>query len=273
VPADYLTYLAKTGATHIHPLGKPATESLVAALAPRAGERLLEVGCGTAATAIRIALQRDVCIDGIDLLPAMLHAGRRRIRLGGVASRVSLVRASAAALPLPSASYDAVYSESALGFQDAVTAQAILQEIRRVLKPGGRYVANEGIWKPGTDPATVSGIYTAAVAHFGLSQASPQPWSVEDWLDVIKRSGFEVDKAGLLAERVNAATTPFRQPWRLRLTAALTTFYRLRTLVSPRLLRQGWRYRRLLARHAQDGRYLESWLFVLRVPPARSRGE
>jgi hypothetical protein len=127
-------------------------------------------------------------------------------------------------------------------------------------------VANEAVWKRGSDPATGPAIHAAAVADFGLSQASPQLWSVDDWTRVMEEAGFKVERAGSLAEHIGAQTEPVRQPWRLQLSTFLTACYRLRGLLLPRLLWQRERYRRLLARHAQDGRYMESWLFELRRP-------
>jgi SAM-dependent methyltransferase len=263
---SYLAYLADLGATNIHPLGQAATECLVSALDPRPGERLLEIGCGTGETMVRLALQEDVTVDGIDVLWSMLRVARRRLDVTGATSRTGLTLASGCALPWAGGSYDAVYTESVLGFQDVGSARAMLREIRRVLRPRGRYVANEAIWREGTDAGTVAAIYLAGLADFGLSQASPQPWSVDVWAREMKDAGFHLDAADLLTDRV-AALIARRgrgvgggQRWR---SALLSAFYRLHGFLSPRLLHLTWHYRQRLARHWEDGRHMESRLLVL----------
>jgi len=262
---SYLVYLAEVGATNIHPLRQRATTCLVNALNPQPDQRLLEVGCGTAGTMTRLILEKKVRVDGVEILSPMLRVGQRRLRLSGARARATLTRASGTQLPMASACYDGVYTESVLGYQEAKSAGAMLREIRRVLKPGRPYIANEAIWKREIDPATVAAIHSAGVADFGLSQASPQPWSVDQWISLMEDTGFSLQAADLLHETVGALL-PTRQrgrPWQLQLSAILTALYRLRGWLLPRLLRQKWRYRRRLARHTEDGHYLESRLFVL----------
>jgi len=260
----YLEYLAEIGATYIHPLAQRATDCLIAALDPRPGERLLEVGCGTAETMARLILQEEVSVDGVDVLLPMLRVARRRLSLIGARARAFLALADGVALPAATCIYDSAYTESVLGFQDAATAGTMLREIQRVLKPGRRYVANEAIWKAGTDLATAAAIHRAGVADFGLGQASPQPWSVDDWVQLMEESGFIVEAADLLAERIAPPDGGyFRQRWRLKLSAMLTAAYRIRSFFMPRLLRKKWLYRQRLADHREDGLHLESRLFVL----------
>lgn len=262
---SYLAYLAEMGVTNIHPLAQQATGCLLEALNPRPGERLLEIGCGTAETMTRLILQRQVSVDGVDCLLPMLQVAKRRLSLTGAMARAHLILANGAALPAATASYDAVYTESVLGYQDARTAGAMLCEIRRVLKPSGRYVANEAIWKRGTEPAIVTAVHSAAVLDFGSSPASPQPWAVDEWTRAMEEAGFRVQVADLLAERVATTTdvAPTKHPWRMQLSTMLTALYWLRSFLTPRVLRQKWHFRRRLAQHADDGRYLESRLFVL----------
>jgi ubiquinone/menaquinone biosynthesis C-methylase UbiE len=263
----FLIHLAELGATDLHPLRRQATAALIRALAVRQGQRLLEVGCGAGGTMVQVGLRQPVQIDGVDALPPMLRVAQQRLRLAGLQERTSLSRATAAALPFAAQTYDRVYTESVLGFQNTADAQAMLAHIFRVLKRGGLYVANEAIWKRGVAPERVAAIYAACMADFGICQASEQPWSVDDWLNLAQSVGFAVLDAGLLEDRLSPAADPApRVHWRQRLADGLTWFYRARGHLSPRLRRQQTAYRRRLEAHREDGRYMESRLFVLAKP-------
>ena len=101
------------------------------ALSLEAGTVMLDVGCGTGVLLQR-ALERETgqaCI-GIDITEAMLRQAARRLP-----ATVMLLRGSGTAVPLASASVDAVVSTSALHFMhDPALA---VSEWYRVLRPSG----------------------------------------------------------------------------------------------------------------------------------------
>lgn len=102
---------------------------LLRAAAVSAGDRLLDVACGTGtvASAAR-ALGADV--SAVDINPGMLAVARRNAR------GVTLREGNAEALPFGDGLFDIVTCQFALMFfDDPVVA---LSEMRRVLKPGGR---------------------------------------------------------------------------------------------------------------------------------------
>ena len=102
-------------------------------LAAQPGERLLDLGCGDGQLTARIAAT-GADARGVDASPAMVAAARAR----GIATD----EAGAENLPYNDASFDAVFSNAALHWvreQDAMMA-----EVHRVLRPGGRFVAEMG---------------------------------------------------------------------------------------------------------------------------------
>lgn len=263
---EFLSHLAEMGATNIHPAGRQATERLIAALDLRAGDRALEIGCGTGETMARILCQRAVSVEGLDVLPEMLRVARLRLRLTGCAGRAKLhLGQIGTPLPVPDAAYDRVYTESVLGFQDASIACALLAEIHRVLKPGGLYAANEAVWKRGTPEETVQAVNAACLRDFGLRAASECAWSVDDWLRLMHEAGFRVLSADSLDERTQNAAQCRAAPSSLGLTLshALTLGYKVRARFVPRLMRQRARYRRLVAQPRAEGPHQEARLFVL----------
>lgn len=287
----YLVHLASLGATDLHPQGRAATFCLLRALALREGQRVLEIGCGTAHTATLLTSRCRVLIDGVDLLPEMLRVARWRVKLARVENRVRLLRASSDALPFRSGIYDRVYTESALGFLPAGAAQAMLAEIHRVLKPTGLFVANESIWKRDVPPELVSAIYAGCLQDFGLCQASEEPWSASHWLRLMTDMGFEIVSSDLLRVGNEPASPqnhrairgfyrggmpPFGNtaeppPARLILSDLLTLCYRARGWITPKLIKQRVTFRKLLRKHRNEGQYVESRLFVLRRPLADDR--
>jgi ubiquinone/menaquinone biosynthesis C-methylase UbiE len=111
-------------------------------LAPRPGERVLEVGPGTGYYALHVAewLSPEGTLDVFDLQQEMLDHTMRR----SLARRISNIiptRGDARDLPYADDTFDAAYLTAVLGeIPDQDTA---LRELRRVLKPGGRLVAGE----------------------------------------------------------------------------------------------------------------------------------
>lgn len=98
--------------------------------------RVLDVGTGTAQIPIEIVRRRsDVDIVAIDLSREMLKLGQRNLERAGVAAAIRLELVDAKRLPDPSASYDAVISNSII--HHIPEPLHSLREMVRVLRPGG----------------------------------------------------------------------------------------------------------------------------------------
>lgn len=264
----YLTHLGELGRTNLHPLGRRSSRELIAALDVQPGDRVLEVGCGTGETMVRLALQHQVTVTGIDPLPAMLETARRRAQVTGVSRRVRLCQVSPdKPWPFNDCVYRRAFAEGVLGFQNPESARAILSELLRVLEPGGTCVLNEAVWKHSVPDEVVAAIYTSSLNDFGLCQASEQNWSADEWLQEMQASGFRVLSACPTEQVVDHQdhSADAAQP-RLVLSSLLTYSYRLKGHLSPRLIGERSTYRRLLRRHIDDGQFIEGWMFVLQKP-------
>lgn len=264
---EYLMHLARLGAADVHPGGRAASAAMLQALEIRPGQRLLEFGCGTAGTLQRVCLRGPRHAVGLDLLPPMLEQARRRMRAAGMDGRVSLVQGSASQIPFAAEAFDAVFCESVLGFQRTPVLRAMLAEIRRVLRPGGRFVANEGIWKAAVSDATARAVNTACQRDFGMRQATESAWHVEEWRRELGAAGFEIRSCELL--RPPDAATPTRWPDRLRRWLSASEIPgTLAGRISPRSLRERLHYRRLLAAYRPLSVHVEGRLFVAVRPAA-----
>jgi ubiquinone/menaquinone biosynthesis C-methylase UbiE len=109
-----------------------------------AGERVLDVGCGTGTLAIETR-QRvpGAKVTGLDADPAILERARRKARERGV--ELELVEGFSDRLPFEDGSFDVVLSSLFFHHIDRAVKEATARELMRVLGPGGRlHVADFG---------------------------------------------------------------------------------------------------------------------------------
>ncbi len=106
--------------------------------APRPGEAMLDVGCGTGSLALlaREAVGATGVICGVDASAEMISWARQKARRIGV--EADFRRAAAQALPYPDASFDVVLSTLMLHRLPKRARTQLAAEARRVVKPGGR---------------------------------------------------------------------------------------------------------------------------------------
>ena len=102
-------------------------QAMIEALELRAGERLLDVACGTGSVA-RLATARGCDVIALDQSADMLEQAR--------STRLSVVRATAEHLPVPDASFDVLTFTYLLRY--VADPAACMRELVRVLRPGGR---------------------------------------------------------------------------------------------------------------------------------------
>lgn len=156
-------------------------------LSPRAGERILDVGCGDGQLSQRLAAS-GAEITGVDASEAMAEAARAR----GIAA----VHASAEALPFPDAAFDAVFSNAALHW--VRDHDALLAGVFRVLRPGGRFVAEFG---GQGNIAAIRVALAAVLARHGHAGAEahvnyfPSP---AEYARRLERHGFRVERMALI---------------------------------------------------------------------------
>jgi ubiquinone/menaquinone biosynthesis C-methylase UbiE len=117
-------------------------DRLVSHIAP--GQRVLDIGCGTGALAIRAAL-RGARVTGIDVDPRMLELASHRAREAHVEERVELREEGVAELDRePGEKYDAVTCGLCLSELSEDEVAYALEQSVRLLKPRGLFlVADE----------------------------------------------------------------------------------------------------------------------------------
>jgi trans-aconitate methyltransferase len=152
-------------------------------LAPQPGERILDLGCGDGQLTERLAATGAI-VTGVDASVAMVEAARAR--------GITADHAQAELLPYSDATFDAVFSNAALHW--VRRQDAMLSEVRRVLLPGGRFVAEMG---GHGNIAAIRVAFMAVLARHGHSETENgvnyYPTS-DAYRRRLERRGFHVER-------------------------------------------------------------------------------
>jgi len=115
------------------------------AIAQLRGDRpkhILDVATGTADVALEMAGRLPAeRIVGLDISDQMLDVGRRKVRKKGLEERIELMVGDSENLPFANNTFDAI--TVAFGVRNFEHLEKGLQEMQRVLKPGGKLVVLE----------------------------------------------------------------------------------------------------------------------------------
>jgi trans-aconitate methyltransferase len=204
-------------------LGGPVVELL----APRAGEAILDLGCGDGALTEKIAAMGAV-VTGIDASAGMVAAARAR--------GLHVVEGSGEALEFEG-EFDAVFSNAALHWMPR--AEAVIAGVRRALKPGGRFVAEMGgmgniaairvalqavLRTRGIDAEAVAASFYPSPGHYRrlleaggfrvrsielIPRPTPLPAGMEGWLNTFRNGVLDLLPAD---ERAVAETVALLRP-------------------------------------------------------------
>jgi len=163
-------------------LGQPVLDLL----APQAGERILDLGCGDGALTAKL-VAAGATVVGADASAELVAAARAL----GLDARIADGQALAF-----DAEFDAVFTNAALHWMR--DADAVVAGVRRALKPGGRFVGEFG------GHGNVAAIATALIAALsarGIDGAARFPWffpTPAEYAAKLEAQGFTVETVGLV---------------------------------------------------------------------------
>jgi ubiquinone/menaquinone biosynthesis C-methylase UbiE len=216
-----ITVDALSAADQLHGRGLEATKELAALLAPKPGERVLDIGSGVGGSARWIAAKFGCHVTGIDLTAAFCRAAEALNAATGLSDKVTIVEGSALALPFPDQSFDGAYSHNVI--MNIADKLGFYREARRVLKPGGALVIM----------ALTAG--PTGRVHY------PTPWAtsaetsflvpLEEMRRDIEAEGFEIVELVDTSDRIRGA----RQAYAQRLAAGTAPPLGPHLVMGPRM--------------------------------------
>lgn len=147
--------------------------------APAAGEKVLDVGCGTGRLTFGATEQAPAAeLHGIDASPEMIEVARRKAR--GKKADIDFRIAVIEDLPFADGEFDLVLSGFMLHHLPDDVKKSGIAEVARVLKPGGRFVAVDFSGEGGGFIGHVVTLFGHGHSHQGI----------ERLLEMIKAAGF-----------------------------------------------------------------------------------
>jgi trans-aconitate methyltransferase len=211
-------------------------ESLIDLLEPRAGERILDLGCGSGQLTAKIAAT-GAEVTGLDRSPEMIAEAQRNF------PKLTFKIADAADFTVDTP-VDAVFSNAALHWMK--DAGGVASSVSRALRPGGRFVVDMG------GKGNVRGIIDAVRDVAGPVET---PWyfpSVGEYTSLLERHGFEISFATLFDRPTRVEGEDGLEDWLLMfggsITGAKETRRKVAERLRPKMFRDGgWLldYRRL----------------------------
>jgi len=148
-------------------------EQAIALLALRAGQTVLDVGCGTGLSLPRLSAQVGTGgrVIGIDLSPDMLAIARERIRTHGLGN-VELICA-----PIEAAQWQGLADAALFHFtHDILQSEAALARIFAGLKPDSHVVATGLQWTTQTWTGLNAQVWWSVMQSVTTPGGLDQPW-------------------------------------------------------------------------------------------------
>ncbi|WP_338472373.1 class I SAM-dependent methyltransferase [Niallia sp. XMNu-256] len=170
--------MSKFGVGGAHPGGIELTLEIFKSEKVTPTTRILDVGCGTGQTAAYLAAQYGAIVTGIDINPVMVEKARKR--MARYQLPVEIIQGSIDNCPLKDDTFDMIISESVLSF---VNKPRSLTEIYRLLKYGGRFIANELTINQRVHPSNEKEI----TQFYGIDSLLLE----SDWITLLQQTGFK----------------------------------------------------------------------------------
>jgi ubiquinone/menaquinone biosynthesis C-methylase UbiE len=182
-----------------------------------AGDRVLDVGCGTGTLAVKAA-QKGARVTGLDFSPAMLRLAEEKARAAGV--EVNFRRGHAQSPPLDDEPFDAITATFALSEMSPDEAEMVVADMAARLKVGGRMIVADEARPTNFLLRLSSGLQQAVVALLTFIAIEERPTRLHDLKGMLEAVGMTLTEEQrfqggalwlVVAERRGGITRPQRE--------------------------------------------------------------
>ncbi len=196
-----LTPRQLAGLDQFHTRGLAATADLIKLAGIEAGMSVLDVGSGLGGPARFLAATCGCRVTGVDLSESFVDAARYLTARTGQNGQVSFEAASALALPFDDGRFDvALLLHVAMNIADRAR---LYREIRRVLKPGGRFVTFDVVLSSGEPHYPVPWARTSATSFLLSAVATRAAIEPAGFRTLAWQDDTELAKAWIAEQRAS----------------------------------------------------------------------
>ena len=178
------------GFDHFHVRGLAATVDLAGMLDIETGDEVLDAGSGLGGPSRFVSEAYGCTVTGVDLAPAYIAIARLLADRAGLSRRISYEVGNLLSLHFEDARFDLAYTQHVV--MNIANRAGVYNEIRRVLKPGGRF-----------------GFYDVLAADDAAEPIYPTPWAQSAQTSTVlteAQTRLAMEGAGLAIEIWNDVT-------------------------------------------------------------------
>ena len=168
------------GIETLHPGGFALTKRTAELAGLKEGLKILDVSSGRGTQSIYYAKEFGVDVTGLDIDEDMIETASQKALENNLKDKVIFKKGDSQSLPFQDNSFDVVINECAVGIPD--DSQKVLNEMVRVVKPGGAVLIHESTWKKKLSSEEKDDFSE----RYGTT-----PLELEEWISMLKKAGVK----------------------------------------------------------------------------------
>lgn len=173
-----------SGVDTLHPGGFDLSKHIGDLVNFNSTKHVLDVSSGKGTFACYYAEEFGCNVTGIDINKEFINISKKKVEERGLSNLVEFEIGDSTNLNYPDNYFDVVVNECAVGLTVINKPQTILNEMYRVVKPGGSVVIHESIWLKELSQAKKDDLAT---------KIGTTPYTVEEWCNMLKESKIEIE--------------------------------------------------------------------------------